>query len=374
MPVVMKTLSWKRAAEALNLVEFLIVVAVLAAFRRHCSRRWRSCGSGTAGRWCCVILIFAASFAMALPRVAASGLEDVSLHFSTNTVVVWRAPTNHLPKQLWTYKRLPQVFTAAGISNGVVLAGFEKKGFPRPSTNEICLWADHPEGEPRPPSFAVHPRYGQMSYDLGDRASGSPMESARDEAAVKRAWRCAAQLGVDLGQLVQTNAGGPGTGGVFLPRQLDGIPFFDETEGFQIMFGKDGEIRGFALMWPRLERDEIEGTASPQETIRCIRGYKTVLVPADQGANYFAQIKEVARARKLTITRTTPYYGEGMLGEEPRGDEPSKHVRPIAILEATADFGTNATLVRIYAPILASDVRRLLGSRAERIPGRASGR
>jgi hypothetical protein len=200
------------------------------------------------------------------------------------------------------------------------------------------------------------------------------MESARDEAAVKRAWRCAAQLGVDLQQLVQTNAGGPGAGGVFLPRQLDGIPFFDETEGFQIMIGREGKVRMFALMWPKLERDESEATATPQEIIKCIRGYQTVLVPPDDGANYLAQVKEVAQARKLTITEAAPYYGEGMLGEEPRGDEPSKHVRPIVILGASADLGTSTRFVRIYAPILSSDVRRLLGSRAEKIPGRAPGR
>jgi hypothetical protein len=51
-----------------------------------------------------------------------------------------------------------------------------------------------------------------------------------------------------------------------------------------------------------------------------------------------------------------------------------KHVRPAAILGATADYGTNAAFVRIYAPILASDVRRLLASRAEKIPSRALGR
>ena len=213
-----------------------------------------------------------------------------------------------------------------------------------------------------------------MSYNLGDRAAGSPMESARDEAAVTRAWDCAARLGADLRELVRTNAGGPGTGGVFLPRQLDGIPFFDETEGFQMMLGKDGKLRMFCLMWPKLERLENEPTATPEEIIKCIKGRKTVLVPADDGADYLAQVRDVSRARKLTITGAAPYYGEGMLGEEPRGDEPPKCIWPITIMSATADFGTNTSVVRIYAPILASDVRRLLGTRAEKIPGQAPGR
>jgi hypothetical protein len=311
-------------------------------------------------------VIVAVSLAMVSPSVVASSVEDFSLHFSTNTPITWKAPTNHLPKRFWTYKRCPQVFSAAAISNGIVLAGFEEKGFPRPSTNHIVMWADHMEGEPRPPNFAIFPEWGQMSYDLGDRASGSPLDMARDDAAVKRALKCVSQLGVDLKELVRTNAAGSGTGGVFLPRQIDGIQFFDGTEGFQIMFGKDGKIRGFSLQWPALQRDESSVVASPQETIRCIRAYKTLLVPADEEGNYLLQVKDVARARRLTITQVTPYYGEGVFGEEPRENEPSRHVRPIAILGAKADFGTNAAFVRLYAPILASDVRRLLGSRAKR--------
>ena len=317
------------------------------------------------------LVIVAVGWATVPLSVIATGLEDVSLHFSTNTVIVWQAPTNHLPKQFWTYKRLPQMFSAAAISNGIVLAGFEKKGFPRPSTNEVTLWADHPDGEMQPPYFSILPRCGQMMFTLGDRAPESQKDVARDGAAVKRAWKCAALLSVDLTQLVQTNAAGSGLGGAFLPRQLDGIQFFAETEGLQFQFGKGGQIRQFALLWPKLERDEICATASPQEIIQCIRGYKTVLVPADEEGNYFAQVREVARARRLTITQVTPYYGEGMLGEEPRDNEPSRYVRPVAILGATADFGTNAAFVKLYAPILAADVRRLLSSRAERIPGRA---
>ena len=238
----------------------------------------------------------------------------------------------------------------------------------------MVLWADHLDGEPQPPYFSILPEYGQMLFTLGDRAPESQKDVARDGAAVSRALKCAALLGVDLTQLLQTNAAGSGTGGVFLPRQLDGIQFFDETEGLQIQFGKDGKIRQFLLLWPKLERDQNCATASPQEIIRCIRGYKTVLVPAGEEGNYFAQVKELARARRITIMQITPYYGEGMLGDEPRENEPSKHVMPIAILGATADFGTNALFVRLYAPILASDVGRLLGSRAEKAPGRALGK
>jgi hypothetical protein len=320
------------------------------------------------------VVILAAGLAMAMPLGYAAGLEDVSLHFSGHTAIVWQAPTNHLPKRFWTYKIVPQVFSAAAISNGIVLAGFEKKGFPRPSTNNLVLWADHPDIEPQPPYFAIHPSNGQMSFTLGDRAPGSSKDIARDGTAVRRALKCAGLLGVDPKDLAPTNSATAGIYGVFLARQIDGVRFFDDTEGLQIEFGKDGKIRQFGLMWPKLVRDESCATASPEEIVRCIRGGKTVLVPADEEGNYLAQVRDVARAKRITITHVTPHYGEGVIGEELPENQPAKCVRPTVILGCTADCGTNAVFVQIYAPILASDVRRLLGSRAEKIPGRAPGR
>jgi len=83
--------------------------------------------------WTARVAVIAATI---LPAAAAVTLEDVSPPLGTNTAIVWEAPTNHLPPRFWVYRRLPQVFSAAAISNGIVLAGFEKKGFPRPGTNE----------------------------------------------------------------------------------------------------------------------------------------------------------------------------------------------------------------------------------------------
>jgi hypothetical protein len=123
--------------------------------------------------------------------------------------IVWQASMNHLPKEFWIYKRLPRVFSAAAISNAVVLAGFEKKGFPRAS-KEVVLWADHQEGEPRPPSLGIFPKYGQISFSLGDRAPDPPRDIARDEAAVKRAWKCVTLLGVDPAEIAPTNASSVG--------------------------------------------------------------------------------------------------------------------------------------------------------------------
>ena len=65
-------------------------------------------------------------------------------------------------------------------------------------------------------------------------------------------------------------------------------------------------------------------------------------------------------AKSFAITKITPYYGEGILGEVTTNDTPSVFISPVAELEAVADWGTSHTKCRLYAPILSADVRRLL--------------
>ena len=228
---------------------------------------------------------------------------------------------------------------------------------------EVTLWADHPDVEPRPPYFAILPKVGQMSFTLGDRIPDSPQDIARDTATVKRALRCAPLLGVNPADLAPTNAASAGVYGVFLARKIDGVRCLDDTEGLQMQFGVDGKIRQFCLMWPKLEREESCATSSPAGIIRCIRARKTPVAPLADERDYFGRVKGLARARKLTITQIRVYYGDGMFGEDPAENEPAKHVSPIAELEALADTGTNRVPIRLYAPILSADVKRLLGKR-----------
>ena len=115
-------------------------------------------------------------------------------------------------------------------------------------------------------------------------------------------------------------------------------------------------------------------TATAEEILLCIRAHKTLLVPVHEEDAYLRQVEYVARARKLTITRVTAYYGEGMYGNEPPQNEPAKEVRPVGILDATASLVTNVVSIRLYAPLLLSDVRRLLGPRAQIPAQRKSGR
>jgi hypothetical protein len=92
-------------------------------------------------------LFLAAATMTVFSSFAGITLEDISPHFSTNTEIIWDVPTNALPKGFRVYKRLPRVFSATTISNAVVLASFQSKGFPTPSTNQIVIWADSTAGE-----------------------------------------------------------------------------------------------------------------------------------------------------------------------------------------------------------------------------------
>ena len=301
-------------------------------------------------------------FATAFSSFADYTLEDISPHFSTNAEIIWQAPTNGLPKSFWIYKKLPQIFSATTISNAIILASFQNKGFPRPSTNRVVIWADRFDGEMEPPYFSILADAGQMSFTLGDRGPNSPDGIATNQTAVDRAWNCLAQLGLDRSQFVKTNDASSGGYGVFIPRQIDGIQVYGGSEGFQIQFDEQ-KVLQFCLLLPNLERDTQSQVASPQQIIACIRAFKTPSPPNGDEPDYFGRIKSLAKAKQITITQITPYYGEGIYGDAPINGEHPRIVTPIAELEAVADFGNSNTTVRLISPILSSEVNRLLGNK-----------
>jgi len=290
-----------------------------------------------------------------------SALVDISPHFSTNVEIVWQAPTSHLPKVFWIYKITPRVFSATTISNAIVLASFQDKGFPKPSTNQVIL-SDRFEGEMEPPHFMILPDVGQLSYTLGDRVSDSLKDVLTNETAVNHAWDCLGRFGIDRSEFVKTNAAVVGLAGVFLPRQIDGIQDYFNGQGFQFQqFSTNGKIRAFCLLWPKLKRAESSPAASPQQIIACIRGHRVMVLPeGNEGRHYFAQLNHLGEPKRLTITKITPYYTEGVFGEVPTDNEPPQFVTPFAELEAVANFGNSNVTTRLVSPILSSDINRLL--------------
>jgi hypothetical protein len=329
--------------------------------------------------------ILVLAFELAFSASAAiPTLGELSSHFFTNGPIVWQASTNHLPKQFWIYQRqLPRVFSANLITNAIVLASFQSQGFPQPSTNQTCIVA-----EPHSPfvnicNFFINPSEASMSFESPDYKNASPSGIPGDQLIVSRAWGYAPQLGLDPRQMVQKSffthsndvdqTGEETKGficgrGVFLSRQLDGVAFFSaddsgsDTEGFAIEFGSHGQIRSFYYRWSALKRFESQQTASLQEISRCIRAHKTIVLPNLDETDYFGRLRTLAIAKKLTITKITPVYGEGMFGEPQTNSAPCKFAIPFAELEAVADFGTSNATVRLVSPILSSEVERLLKS------------
>jgi hypothetical protein len=309
--------------------------------------------------------------------------QELSSRLFTNAAIVWQAPIDKLPRSFWIYQRkLPHAFSATVISNAVVLGALQAKGFPKPSTNDFFIPEDKGPDYPGPIAtiFGIRPGDANMYYSRPNYGAGSGEQLPGDEIIATRAWKYASQLGLDSTQLVQekiyshlcdSDQTGHATKhlcgrGVFLSRQLDGIAFFSAdnegsgAEGFSIEFGSDGQIRSFSLRWSNVERFGSQKTASSQEIIHCIRAHNTIVLPSPDEEDYFARLVKLANAKKLTVTRITPYYGEGVLGEVPTNDAPSNFATPFAELEAVADFGTSNALVRLLSPIIVSEVNRLL--------------
>jgi hypothetical protein len=324
--------------------------------------------------------------ALSSPAVPPT-LEELNSHLFTNAVIVWQAPTNHLLKSFWVYQRhLPRIFPATVISNAIVLASYQNRGIPKPSTNDTCI-VDDPDCNCQCMTvcnFSIRPNDATLSF-YAPNQTHSTNNIPSDADIVSRAWKYAAHLGIDRAQVVakglmshfnlDTNDDKITNQicgrGIFLYRQLDGIAFFsaddegDGAEGFLIEFGSYGQIRSFSLCWSEVARYASPQTASPQEIIHCIRAHKTIVLPNPDEEDYFARLKKLAGAKKLTITKITPHYAEGMFEDVPTNDLPCKFVTPFAELEAVADFGNSNATVRLLSPILSSEVSRLLGNKTK---------
>jgi hypothetical protein len=326
--------------------------------------------------------LFTAIFATTFSSFADStnSLEKFSPYFSTNTEILWQATTNRLPKSFWTYKRLPpRPFSASVISNAVILASLQDKGFPKPSTNAFFIWSAPNLCGMSFSIFSIQPASTTISFSSPNQNLST--DNVPDDATVtKRAFECAARFGLDQAHLIPKNVysssnaagceetltNGICARGIFLSRKLDDVSFFGDakngSEGFSIEFGSRGQIRFFSFVWPNLEPDQKGLAASPKEIIRCIREHKVMVLPDDK-PNYFGRIKMLAKAKAFTITKIMPCYGEGVFGEVPTNDVPSAFVTPFAELEAIADFGNSNATIRLLSPVISSEVVRLLGNK-----------
>lgn len=147
------------------------------------------------------VLLFFTVIATAFSSFAdfTNSTENFSPHFSIKTKIIWQAPTNNLPKGFWIYKRLPpHPFSATIISNAIVLASLQSKGFPQPSTNDFYITEDKPANYPGmiPGIFSISPKTATISYWM-PHPDTNLLGIPADKILVQRAWVCAVLLGID---------------------------------------------------------------------------------------------------------------------------------------------------------------------------------
>ncbi len=230
-------------------------------------------------------------------------------------------------------------------------------------------------------TLGILPSDATLFFSVEHFSPISAGEIPDDAAIVKRALEYAPMLGLAPASLTTRrfythlcdtdNSANNFCGrGVFFPRCLDGIAFFsaaddgESAEGFSMELGGHGKIQAFSVRWSKIERLKNERTASPDEMTHCIRAHKAIVLPNFQEGD-FARLRELATAKKFTITKIMPFYGEGMFGDMPTNGVPCEFATPFAELEAVADFGNSNAPVKLLCPILSSEVRRLLAERVK---------
>ena len=153
-----------------------------------------------------IFVFLATSLAAIFSSPAASPTwQELSSHLFTNGPIIWEAPINNLPKSFWVYQKLlPRVFTATVISNAIVLASYQNRGIPSPSTNDTCI-VDDPDCNCQCMTvcnFSIRPNEAALSFYAPNQmhsTNGIPSEAD----IVSRAEKYAMQLGVDLAQIVE---------------------------------------------------------------------------------------------------------------------------------------------------------------------------
>jgi hypothetical protein len=304
-------------------------------------------------------------------------MEEISPRIPTNAPIVWQASMDHLPSSFRFYKKiLPHIFPDTTISNAIAIAPLPEKSFQWSGKKQLCIDLDDcPCGHAC--TFGIFPEGATLSYASPGFRNGSSNNIPDDETLFKMAQAFALQLGLDPSQLarkrVTTNhceydikghlADEPCGHGITLSRRIDGIPFFgnDLVEGFYLELGSDSQIRFFTLNWPEVAPLQSAPLATKGQIIACIRNLKTGLVPGDNEEHFFERLKSLSRTRKLTITKITPYYMEGAYGDEPKeGSDAANLFTPFAALEATAELENASLRIQLVAPIISTEVKRLL--------------
>lgn len=299
---------------------------------------------------CCLTSAFGGTFTNESPAVS-QGMQ-----------VVWAVPSGVWPVDgLWTYKVIPQEFSAAVISNAMEIGAFTMQDKVKLSGDALALdkkalfFKD--KGETK--WLQVLPTLGYLKYYNGN-AEAKAVSATKDvpepvvgvpelPEATRLGLKYIRLLGIDTSQIARK----PGTCdfdlhwevktrewidqkakepvreiqsfGIDFTRSIDGI----EVSGFGdvfVDFGNNAKVHELEVSWRnlqpyRLRHDLVTG----EEVVRSIHNRQTTL-PVLEGW----PLEEI---KTLTITNAAPRYSRK------RGDEPMDFVVPALQLDAIIDNG-----------------------------------
>ncbi len=321
------------------------------------------------------ILVFGLFTAASSPAQPPT-LQELTARTFTNASIVWQA-TDNLPKTFWVYRRvLPKVFSTSVLTRAMVLAGMQNRGIPKPSTNTFFIAEDHAPDYPGPifTVFEIDPGNATISYCLPEHSTVPASDLPSNETVVAQGKKYASEFGLDAAKMLQrpvfsetreiehgeTSINTIRGRGVFLARQLDGTTFFsmrdngEGAEGFSIVFGTHNQLGSFNICWSDVVRYSNQVSANQSEIIGFIHTHRIIVLP-DNEENYFADLKSLAATRKLTIKKMTTFYGDGIFGEVPKNDEPSRFITPFIELDCDAQINNSNMLVRMLSPVISPE-------------------
>ncbi|MBI3849190.1 MAG: hypothetical protein HY298_02705 [Verrucomicrobia bacterium] len=289
--------------------------------------------------------------------------------FQTNINLIWNAPTNHLPRALWVYRALPSEVSPAVISNLLALGSFTTRDRKKvPGYPHTISYAD-PSGKR---TLWIVPEWSDIRYRDSDADDMKIAEGVPDkQQAFELATNYLSKLGIEHSQLgrkpdsfelrpyfnegkamLYHHKGEPAYAtnlhmrGVVLMRALDGVEFYGGSArgGCTIEFGHHSRICQIDVAWRKFKRDKLYAVAEPEKLLKWIRTGTAVWQSSPEWRS-----PDWSSARKMTITKVTPfYYGEA----RSEFDKPQNRIDPFAQLEATLDTGKTNFPILVNCPIL----------------------
>lgn len=319
-----------------------------------------------------------------------------------NLVVRWKAPKHSLPKTLWVYRVSLTRFSPAVISNLMAVSSFTEKDKKDRRTNEVFFG-----GLQGDPNLRISFTAGEIEYRTDALRNYGPTNLTKGVPATNQLLQLLTnflpQLGISPSELARkedspkpkvafvveetvffenrTFITNVPLRGIRFNRSVDGAELKGRVGANEIDFGERGQIIEMSLHWPNLERRKLFQTAAPETIIKWenwsrsfdvtsqwgqilyrIRAHKTPLALTNESGVDFAELSLLTNATRFTVTTITPIYTEGPFGQQSGQQEATRYFAPCAELEGVAAFGKTGISVRLRAPILSTDVDRLLKS------------